>query len=147
MLRFVTATTCPDPGTPIGGARFCTTPTHAYGSVCSFDCSRGTKLIGHDRLICKSSGGRTFWSGATPVCEGMSPCNWTVHKATSLWTRNNWYRDCWHGYFMCLIDVGRDRFYSTASTGRRTPYASPIDLPLRIPEDPLPSSAKRGGRP
>ncbi|KAI0214769.1 hypothetical protein LSAT2_000070 [Lamellibrachia satsuma] len=72
-IPFCRTTTCPDPGTPIGGARFCTTPTHAYGSVCNFDCSRGTKLIGHDRLICKSSGGRTFWSGPTPVCEEVVP--------------------------------------------------------------------------
>ena len=31
--------------------------------------------------------------------------------------------------------LGRDRFESTASAGRRIPSASPIDLP--IPEDPL----------
>ena len=37
------------------------------------------------------------------------------------------------------------RFESTASAGRRIPSASPIDLPLSIPEDPLPSSAKGGG--
>ena len=43
-------------------------------------------------------------------------------------------------------DSGHDRFESTASAGRRMPHASPIDLPLAIPEDPLPSSAKGGGR-
>ena len=44
--------------------------------------------------------------------------------------------------------LGRDRFESTASAGRRMPPASPIDLPvgLPIPEDPLPSSAKGGGK-
>ena len=41
---------------------------------------------------------------------------------------------------------GRDRFESTASAGTRIPSASPIDLPPPIPEDPLPSSAKGGGR-
>ncbi len=40
--------------------------------------------------------------------------------------------------------LGRDRFESTASAGRRMPPASPIDLPVPIPEDPLPSSAKGG---
>ena len=40
--------------------------------------------------------------------------------------------------------LGRDRFESTASAGRRIPSASPIDLSLAIPEDPLPSSAKGG---
>ena len=43
-------------------------------------------------------------------------------------------------------DIGRDRFESTASAGRRMLHASPIDLPGPIPEDPLPSSAKGGGR-
>ena len=43
-------------------------------------------------------------------------------------------------------NLGRDRFESTASAGRRIHSASPIDLPLAIPEDPLPSSAKGGGR-
>ena len=42
--------------------------------------------------------------------------------------------------------IGRDRFESTTSAGRRIHSASPIDLPLAIPEDPLPSSAKGGGR-
>ena len=37
------------------------------------------------------------------------------------------------------------RFESAVSAGRKIPSASPIDLPLSIPEDPLPSSAK-GGR-
>ena len=45
-----------------------------------------------------------------------------------------------------VCDIGRDRFESTASAGRRMPPASPIDLPVPIPEDPLPSSAKGGGR-
>ena len=42
--------------------------------------------------------------------------------------------------------LGRDRFESTASTGRRISPVIPIDLPQPIPEDPLPSSAKGGGR-
>ena len=42
--------------------------------------------------------------------------------------------------------LGRDRFESTASAGRRIPSASPIYLPLPIPEDPIPSFAKGGGR-
>ena len=49
--------------------------------------------------------------------------------------------------FGCHLEMlGRDRFESTASAGRRISSANPIDLPLPIPEDPLPSSAKRGGR-
>ena len=42
--------------------------------------------------------------------------------------------------------LGRDRFDSTASAGRRIPSASPIDLPEPIPEDPLPSSTPLRGR-
>ena len=42
--------------------------------------------------------------------------------------------------------LGRDGFESTASAGRRIPPVSPIDLPLPIPEDPLSSTAKGGGR-
>ena len=45
-----------------------------------------------------------------------------------------------------LSERGRDRFESTAAAGRRIPSASLIDLPLVIPGDPLPSSAKGGGR-
>ena len=58
--------------------------------------------------------------------------------------------------YVCLSDElfpelydnsqARDRFESTASAGRRTPSVSPIDLPLPIPEDPLPFSAKGDGR-
>ena len=42
--------------------------------------------------------------------------------------------------------LGRDRFDSTASAGRRIPSASPIDLPESIPEYPLPSSTPLRGR-
>ena len=41
------------------------------------------------------------------------------------------------------LHLGHDRFESTASAGRRIPSVSPIDLPLAIPEDPLPSSGRR----
>ena len=44
------------------------------------------------------------------------------------------------------LALGRDRFDSTASAGRRIPSASPIDLPEPIPEDPLPSSTPLRGR-
>ena len=42
--------------------------------------------------------------------------------------------------------LARNRFDSTVSVGRRIPSASQIDLSLAIPEDPLPSSTKGGGR-
>ena len=49
------------------------------------------------------------------------------------------------GVRVCSL-LGRDQFEYIASAGRRIPSASPIDLSLAIPEDPLPSSAKGGGR-
>ena len=48
--------------------------------------------------------------------------------------------------YRLYIFLGRDRFDSTASAGRRIPSASPIDLPEPIPEDPLPSSTPLRGR-
>ena len=65
-----TATTCPDPGTPLHGTRMCTTATHAYGSICSFHCDHGFQLVGNDRIICRADSGATSWSGITPICKG-----------------------------------------------------------------------------
>ena len=44
------------------------------------------------------------------------------------------------------VVFGRDRFESTASAGRRIPSASPIDLPLPIPEDRIPGREAEDGR-
>ena len=69
-MRYISSvTTCPDPGTPIHGTRFCTTVNHAYGSFCTFMCHHGNQLIGKDKLFCTSDSGSTHWSAETPVCE------------------------------------------------------------------------------
>lgn len=71
LIHHFTATTCPDPGTPLHGTRLCTTATHAYGSICSFACSPGYQLLGNSRLICRANGDNTDWSSPTPMCKGV----------------------------------------------------------------------------
>ena len=68
---YFAATTCPDPGTPLHGTRMCTTATHAFGSICSFQCDKNFQLVGNERIICRSEAGATSWSGITPICKGM----------------------------------------------------------------------------
>ena len=70
LFDSTSATTCPDPGTPLHGNRMCSTATHAYGSICSFHCDHSFQLIGNDRIICRAEGGTTSWSGIPPICKG-----------------------------------------------------------------------------
>ena len=66
-LDLCAVVTCPDPGTPLHGSRYCTSSAHAYGSVCSFDCNDGYQLLGATRLICGASG---EWLAHPPTCRG-----------------------------------------------------------------------------
>ena len=88
----------------------------------------------HDRLFAQSAVITADSTGALSsafpgAIPGEPNCKVRMRRSKTLW-----------------YVLGRDRFESTASAGRRMPHASPIDLPGPIPEDPLPSSAKGGGR-
>lgn len=69
FLNSLTATTCPDPGTPIHGHRDCSTANHAFGSTCQFSCSRGYHLQGAPMLVCQANGDSPYWSGPVPICQ------------------------------------------------------------------------------
>uniref|UniRef100_A0A8D2DWS5 Selectin P n=1 Tax=Sciurus vulgaris TaxID=55149 RepID=A0A8D2DWS5_SCIVU len=54
------------------GSMVCTHPfgTFSFGSQCAFNCSEGTKLLGHDRMRCGPLGN---WSSLEPTCAPLEP--------------------------------------------------------------------------
>ena len=64
VVSFSSALHCQDPGIPLNGRRVMRDTN--VGSIATFSCNRGYRLIGEASIICRNDG---HWSRAKPSCR------------------------------------------------------------------------------